>query len=78
MRCGVRYLGTMACEDETVFLEFEEKRIREFFAKQGETVEAETFADGTPLLEQVSRGKRYDLILLNFHSPENGNKIENQ
>ena len=59
MRIGI-------CEDETVFLEFEEKRIHEFFAKQGETVEAETFEDGTPLLTQVSQGKRYDLILLDL------------
>ena len=59
MRIGI-------CEDEAVFLEFEEKRIREFFAKQGEAVETETFADGTPLLEQVSQGKRYDLILLDL------------
>lgn len=59
MRIGI-------CEDEAVFLEFEEKRICEFFAKQWETVEAETFADGTPLLAQVSQGKRYDLILLDL------------
>lgn len=59
MRIGI-------CEDEAVFLEFEEKRIREFFAKRGESVETETFADGTPLLEKVSQGKRYDLILLDL------------
>jgi len=59
MRIGI-------CEDEAVFLEFEEKRIREFFTEQGEKTEVETFADGTLLLEQVRLGKRYDLLLLDL------------
>ena len=59
MRIGI-------CEDEAVFLEFEEKRIREFFTKQGEQTEIETFADGILLLEQVRLGKRYDLLLLDL------------
>ena len=59
MRIGI-------CEDEAVFLEFEEKRICEFLAKQGETPEVEKFADGVLLLEQIRRGARYDLLLLDL------------
>jgi len=54
------------CEDEAVFLEFEEKRIREFFAKQGEKTDVESFADGIQLLEQMKQGERYDLLLLDL------------
>ena len=54
------------CEDEQLYLEFETEKVKEFFAKKGEKAEIEQFTDGNQILEKVTGGVRYDLILLDI------------
>lgn len=54
------------CEDESLFLEFESRKVKDFFTSQGETVHIHTFSDGRELLTTYSQNKSYDLLLLDL------------
>lgn len=54
------------CEDEPLFLEFESRKVKDFFTAHGETVHIHSFSDGQELLEAYSQKNTYDLVLLDL------------
>ncbi len=57
------------CEDEAVFLDFENQKVNTFLKANGESAQVDSFADGIPLLDQYRAGTRYDLLLLDLQMP---------
>ncbi len=54
------------CEDEATFLEYEYKKIKEFFLARGQQVQILTYPDGTALLQDYADKAPFDLLVLDL------------
>lgn len=54
------------CEDEATFLEYEYKKIKEFFLARGQQVQILTYPDGTQLLRDYAEKAPFDLLVLDL------------